>query len=66
MPLGTGSLALPSDGSADALVPRLTSKGHREFQSTMGTLICTAMRDVLNVDVCVIDSGCIRGNSECV
>ena len=119
LPLGSGSLTLGGDPAAvpgderyvggpasDTLLPRLTSKGHRQYQSTMGTLVCTAVRDVVQViylrsyllltiqqpqqylipflsnishyfvspftairdvvqaDVCLIDSGCIRGNAE--
>ena len=62
LPLGTGSLTLGGDPAAvpgderyvggpasDTLLPRLTSKGHRQYQSTMGTLVCTAVRDVVQV-----------------
>lgn len=41
----------------------LNSKGIRLAQTTMGTLLCTALRDSLMADCAVINAGNIRGNT---
>lgn len=42
----------------------LNSKGIRLAQTTMGTLLCSALRDSLVADCAVINAGNIRGNTE--
>jgi 5'-nucleotidase len=42
---------------------KLNSKGIRLVQTTMGTLLCTALRDSLMADCAVINAGNIRGNT---
>eukprot|EP01121_Diplochlamys_sp_Union-15-3_P015215 TRINITY_DN497_c0_g3_i1.p1 TRINITY_DN497_c0_g3~~TRINITY_DN497_c0_g3_i1.p1 ORF type:complete len:561 (+),score=126.23 TRINITY_DN497_c0_g3_i1:45-1727(+) len=42
----------------------LTSKGTRLEQTTIGSLICTAVRDTLLLDAVLVDGGAIRGNSD--
>ena len=42
----------------------LSSIGVRKQQTTVGSLICTALRKALKADVAVLPGGCIRGNRD--
>jgi len=44
--------------------PPLSSKGMRRGETTIGTLICTALRKSLELEVVLLDGGNIRGNSD--
>jgi 2',3'-cyclic-nucleotide 2'-phosphodiesterase (5'-nucleotidase family) len=42
----------------------LTSVGTRVRQTTMGTLLCTRVRDAMHADVAILNGGAIRANRE--
>ena len=42
----------------------LSSIGARRMQTTMGTLVCSSVREALGADGCVINGGGIRGSHE--
>lgn len=56
--LETATLLLLPDGEV------LSSIGTRKQQTTMGTLLCSRLRDALGADVCVFNGGGIRGMRE--
>jgi hypothetical protein len=41
----------------------LTSVGVRQGQTSMGALICTALRKALRADAAILNGGCLRGNT---
>jgi 5'-nucleotidase len=44
--------------------PSLSSIGARAHQTSLGTLLCSRLRDALHADVCVLNGGSIRGSHE--
>lgn len=50
----------------DANQPMMSSAKIRLKQTTMGTFLCTGLRDELEADCCLFDSGNIRGNKDYV
>ena len=46
-----------------SMATMLSSVGVRTQQTTMGTLLTSALRDSLNVDVCCLNAGNIRGST---
>ena len=43
--------------------PSLSSIQGRTKQTTMGTLLTSALRDAMRADVCLLNAGGIRGNA---
>ena len=54
----TASLVMLASGET------LSSVGARAMQTSLGTLLCSRMRDALGADVCVLNAGGIRGARE--
>ncbi len=44
--------------------PLLTSKNNRVQQTSLGTVLVSALRDALGCDCCVLNAGNIRGNKD--